>query len=146
MRLPKFPPLSKITSDKPPLKKPGFSPPLEVSNCRADWLRSQDRTNYVMQGLQWGKEGWSDYTNVWDHTHSQDTLPPPLSPLGQEVVSRLMDTRAKLILGSKVLCASSKNLHSLPFLPFSPLWWKFQNKTVTEPLPKDFVHPCHLRF
>ena len=33
---------------------------------------------------------------------------------------------------SNVLCAMFWNLHSLPFLPISPLWCKFQNKSHTE--------------
>ena len=34
----------------------------------------------------------------------------------------------------KVLCALFCILHSLPFLPLSPLLCKFQNQTATEPL------------
>ena len=40
---------------------------------------------------------------------------------------------------SKVLCSIFGNLHSLPFLPLSPLWWNFQNKTSTEPLTASFT-------
>ena len=47
------------------------------------------------------------------------------------------------ILGSKVWCALFKNLHSLPFLPLSPLRWKFQNKTGTERLTQGFCSPLY---
>ena len=40
----------------------------------------------------------------------------------------------EFILGSKVLCALFRNLHTLPFLPLSPLEGKFQSKTRMEPL------------
>ena len=53
-------------------------------------------------------------------------------------------TKVKLLLGSKVLCALFFNLHSLPFLLLSPLWWKFQNKTRTEPLTQGFCSPLYL--
>ena len=43
-------------------------------------------------------------------------------------------TGAELFLGSKVLCALFRNLHSLPFLPLFPVKGKLQNKACTEPL------------
>ena len=49
----------------------------------------------------------------------------------------------ELILGSKVLCALSWNLHSLPFLPLSPQWWKFQIKTGTEPFTQLLSSPLY---
>ena len=40
---------------------------------------------------------------------------------------------------SKVLCAIFGNLHSLPYLPLSPLWCNFKNKIGTEPLTSEIV-------
>ena len=42
---------------------------------------------------------------------------------------------------SKVVCAIFGNLHSLPFIPLSPLWCNFQSKTGTEPLTSSFPGP-----
>ena len=42
-------------------------------------------------------------------------------------------TGVEVFLRSKVLCAFFWNLHSLSS-PLSPLWYKFQNETDTEPL------------
>ena len=50
-------------------------------------------------------------------------------------------TGLKVVLGSKVLHALFWNLHSLPFLPVSPLECKFQNKTGTESLTQSRIGP-----
>ena len=42
---------------------------------------------------------------------------------------------------SKVLCVIFGNLHSLHFLPLSPLWCNFKNKIGAEPLTSSFPGP-----
>ena len=45
----------------------------------------------------------------------------------------------------KVQCALFLNLHSLPFLPLSPLECKFKNKTGTEPFILEYLAPLYCR-
>ena len=84
----------------------------------------------------------------WKHAWS-----PPRSPTSSHRVNILLLDyslyrhfcgrcamyRVKVFLGSKVLCALFWNLHSLHFLPLTPLECKFQNKTSTEPLIKEIT-------
>ena len=52
--------------------------------------------------------------------------------------------RGRGISWVNVLCDLFWNLSNLLFLPLSPLWCKFQNKTGTEPLTQQIPRPLYI--
>ena len=58
----------------------------------------------------------------------------PSALLAHLNVLNMVYTGGQEFMVPKVLCAIFGNLHSLPFLRLSPLWWNIQNKTGTETL------------